>query len=290
MVFEELVRQYWWALVIIALLTFFWIWSKLDFYTQRKLREFFSGLRLLLIIYIGVWYFWAKYGDTTTSMSAHVYMPVFGLLFLAGYNYLGKLRYRSQQVVCANFHGSYAKHPIYINGFVIFPIDSFNAGGLSWEYASRILVVREETIELFEDGAVSISRVAPCSIYELDPDVKNEIEKNGYLKGARQQIFYGWFDDINSVDWTEEQLDELEAGLQKDKLYDFLKTQLKVNNPTIKELYRLYRNTNKSYNRLLEEFDNTVEGVERGMEHQKRMKNAYLDKSDKVKETDMESE
>lgn|SRR3990167_2238721 len=282
MAIKDVIIQYWYVLAILGLLVIWWIWGRMSFYTKKTIKEFLTPTRIFLFAFILVWYFWAKYGSVEEFANANFYMPMLGLLYFVGVNLIGKLRYQTQQVICSNFHGSFSKPPLRVNGFLIFAIDSFNAGGLAWDDAKRVLVLREETCELFERGAVSIARVAPVLIYDLDPDVKLEIERNKNLKRAKNEVYYGWFDDINEVDWTPEELEQFEREkINTNEIYNFLKKELGVQNPSIKEMYRILKNVSKSYNRLAEEFDNAIVGIEKGVEHHKRVRDAYIDKPEK---------
>jgi len=279
----DFAREYWWAFAILFLIILVWLWSKLDFHTQHKLKETFSGKTLFMIIFIATWYFWDKYGETVTVSSANRYMPIIAFAILSAINYIGGLRYETQQIICSNgFHASYSRPPLAVNGFLIFACDSFSAGGIAWHYAKRILIVREETTELFSEGALSLASPTMVSIYELDPDVKSVIDTNENLKSrwGSKEIYFGWFDDINEVDWNDEQLEELQKDKESNNLFNMLKKELGVNNPSIKEMFRLYRNTNKSYNKQSEILDSTVESVEKGVEHHKRVKDAYVPKSE----------
>lgn len=280
---SEFILKYWYVFVLLAGLLIFWFYSKLDYVTKRNLRQFMSGGRLAIILYAIIWVVWWKKGSMLSTSTAHFYMPLIGLVVLIGYHYMGSLRYRTRQVICANYHGSFGPDPIRINGFLIFSIGSFNAGGLSWSEAQEILIIREETGEMFDKGFVSIARVSPASIYEQDADVKHTIENTPYLKRAVSKIYYGWFDDINAIDWSEEQLQAFQQNKRQDELYSFLKLELGINNPSIKEMVRLYRNMAKAYNKLLENYDSTIEGIEKYAEHNQRIRNAYVDKKSEIK-------
>jgi len=195
--------------LIIIIIAVFLIYRKLDVYTQLQLKKIFSGRNLAIIFFIGGWWLWAKSGEDVTISTATRWMPIFGLLVLAGSQWIGALRYETQQVVTPNFHGSYSKSPIRYNGFYIFAIDSFNAGGLSWDFAKRILIVREETVQFFDRGAVSIAKPTRVSGYELGDEIMNMIRDDKFLKTGMNEIYYGWFDDLNRVDYDFAQLKQL---------------------------------------------------------------------------------
>lgn len=280
---SQFLIDYWYVFAILGVVLLIYLWSKLDESTKFTLQKVFSGKTLFLIGFVATWYFWNKYGDLTSVSSANRWMPVFALMVLVAYNFIGALRYETQQIVCSNgFHGSFSRPPLSINGFLIFAIDSFSADGIVWNYAKRILVLREETTELFIQNAVSIASPTQCSAYALDPDVKSIIDNNEYLKSrmGNKPVFYGWFDDIEEVDWSEKQLEKLESLKDDKSLFSMLKRELGINNPSIKEMYRLYKNACKSYNKLVEELDSTIEGIEKGVEHRKRVQSSYIDKSD----------
>jgi hypothetical protein len=273
----------WYVWLIIAGLIGFWLYStKLDSYSKYKLSKTFTKTRVIFILMIVGWFLWNKFGNMNEVSDANRWMPVILLLYLSAVNYVGKLRYDTQQFVSPNFHGSYAKNPYYVNGFYIFAIGSFNAGGIAWDYANKIAIVREETVELFLQGGLSISELAPVSKYELDDDVRKFIEKHPHLKGATEQIFYGWFDSIEKVDYDFQQLQKLQKDNDEknDNIYNLLKKELGVKNPKIETLYWMYKNQCKATGKQTEVLDGTVEAVEKGVEHHKRVKDAYVDKRD----------
>jgi len=276
-------NNYLYMLIALAGGILIYAYIKADASTKRKIKKIFSGKVLFAVIFGGLWWIWYKTGDSVTISDANRWMPVILLVVVAGYNFFGLLRYQSQQIVCANgFHGSYSKPPRRINGFLIFAIDSFNAGGLSWDYAGRILVLREETTELCDEGAVSIARptILNTGSYELDPEVSVFINNDRFFKG-RKDVYYGWFDDLETLDYTYEQLAKLDGLKGEDKqIYELLKKEFGVSNPKISTLYWLYKNQCKSVNKQTEQYDSTVEAVEKGVEHNKRVKDAYVGKAD----------
>ena len=229
------------------------------------------------------WWAWNKFGGMVEVSSANRWMPIIALLILAGSQWIGALRYQTQQIICPNFHGSYSKHPINYKGFYIFAIDSFNAGGISWDFANRILVLREETVQFYPRGAVSIAQPKQVLVQELGDEIELLIKDDKFLKKASREVYYGWFDDLNEVDYDFEQLKEL-AGKKENPnhIYNLLKEELDVDNPKVSTLLWLYRNENKARSKQTEQFDSTVENLEKGGEHTKAMKDIYSEKKDKT--------
>lgn len=273
---KEFISTYWYVFVLIGIIFLYYLWRRLDKYTQSQLKKIFSKKVLFILTFIAIWYFWARNGDINSVKDAHRWMPILALVFVAGYNYIGKLKYESQQVLCANgFHGSYSKAPIRYNGFLIFAIGSFNSGGLSWDFAEKILVVREETVELCDRGAICIAKPTFVSDYGLDEEIKAIINTDKHLKGAKGQIFYGWFDDIKQIDYDFEKLKKLEDSKKEKKIYNLIKEELGVDNPKISTLYWLYKNQSKAVGKQTEYYDATVEGIEKGVEHHKAVKDTY---------------
>ena len=283
MAIMDILSKYWWVLAILVLGLIIWGWSQLNVYTRIKLRKFFSGKTLILFLVVIGWWSWYKFGDMMEIKTANLWMPIIILLFLVGLNFIGKLRYDTRnQFKSPNFHGSYSVAPYRLNGYLIFAIDSFNAGGFSWDYASRIIVIREETCELFDFGAVSIARTGQVSKYELPEEILQFINSNKFLKKATEQVYYGWFDDLNQVDWDFKQLNNLEETKKEKGIYTLLKKELEVDNPKVSTLFWNFRNQSKSLNKQTEWYDATVESTEKGVEHQKRVKDAYVDKPEKI--------
>lgn len=257
------------------------MYSKLDAYTKNKITKVLNKRNLFIIAFIIGWYLWYRYGDYTTVSDANRWMPLILLGVVAGSQFIESLRYQTQQFVSPNFHGCYSKPPKFVNGFYIFAIDSFNASGLSWDFAKRIVVVREETVELFTEGAVCIAHCSFVSKYELDDDVRYFIENNQFFKRATGQVFYGWWDDIEKIDYDFQKLKNLEENKNDPThIYNLLKKELGVDNPKIHTLYWLYRNQCKATGKQTENYDATVESVEKQVEHTKRIKDAYTDKQD----------
>ena len=276
MALVDLWTNYWWIILIIAGLLLLWIYSRLDSYTKLSIRKILSGKTLMIICFIGGWYFWNKYGSSGMVSDANRWVPVIFFAFMMGFYYLGKLRYETNQIVTPNFHGSFSKPPFKVNGFYIFLIDTFNAGGLSWDYADRLLILREETCELFPNGAVSIASVSFSMQHEINEDVWAFITSNKFTKSAIKEIYYGWFDDIERVDWDFEKLKQLEEEKQDPKnLYNMVKKELGVDNPKVSTLLWLYRNQSKAVNKQTTFYDATIDSVEKGVEHGKRIRESY---------------
>ncbi len=276
MTFADLLAKYWWFFLIVAGLLLFWMYSRLSPYTKLTIRKMFSGKILVAMSFFGLWYFWHKYGSITSVSDANRWMPVIFFSIMMGYYYLGKLRYETQQIVTPNFHGSFSKPPFKVNGFYIFLIDTFNAGGLSWDYADRLLILREETCELLPFGAVSIANVSFSMQHEINEDVWAFINSNKFCKNGTKNVYYGWFDDIERVDWEFEQLKRLEEEKSGKRLYNMVKKELGVDNPKVSTLLWLYRNQSKAVNKQTTFYDATIDSVEKGVEHQKRTRDAYL--------------
>lgn len=281
MLLEEFWIKYWWIIVILIGIVLFYIYSKLDAYTQKQMKKVLSKRNLIIIGFVAGWYFWNRYGSSATISNANRWMPILLFMFLSAYNYIGQLQYDTQQLVTPNFHGCYSKPPKYINGFYIFAIDSFNAGGISWDFAKRIAIIREETVELFLEGGLSIAQMGFVSKYDLDDDCRKFIETNKFFKNAQNEIYYGWFDSIEEVDYDFKQLKKLaEEKNNPQHIYNLLKKELGVSNPTIKTLFWMYKNQCKATSKQTEQYDATVEAIEKGVEHSKRVKDAYVDKQE----------
>ena len=280
----DFVSDYWQIFLLLGLLLAWYVWRNLDFETKYTLRNIFSKKVLIIIALALTWYFWNKNGEIVTLSAANRWMPIAILLIWATYNFFGILRYETQKIVCANgFHGCYSQAPIRINGFLIFAIDSFSSGGISWDYATRILVLREETVQLFDRGAVSIAKPTFTSIYGLEEEVKRFIENDKYLKGAKGEVFYGWFDDIRQVDFDLKELQKLEEEKENPKnIYNMLKKELGVSNPTVQSLFWRYKNQCKATAKQTEVLNSVIEPIEEGVEHHRRIKDAYVGREEKI--------
>jgi hypothetical protein len=274
---SEFLTEYWYIVAIIVIIFLIYIWMKvLDNHTKYQLRKFFSGKTLIFIAIVVGWYFWAKMDDIVSINQAHRWMPIIILLLMSSYYFIGSLRYETKgQLKTPNFHGSYKNAPYRVNGFLIYGIDTFDTGGLSWDYAKRIAIIREETCELMDEGSVSIANMGHISKYELPEELREFITKNKFLKKATDEVYYGWFDSIEEVDWEFSQLKKLEEEKKINGIYTMLKKELEVSNPKVSTLYWLYKNQSKSVNKQTEWYDATVESTEKGVEHQKRVKDAY---------------
>lgn len=283
MALMDILGRYWWVFGGIAGLLLVWVWFKLDLYTKRTVKKALSGKAFLIIAFVIIWIIWHRFGATLTLEKSDFYMPFIGLLYLLALSFMGKLRYETQQFETPNFHGSYSKNPYKVDGFYIFAIDSFNSGGISWDYADRIAIVREETVELLREGAFSIAMMSHMNKYEIPVNVKQFIESNKFLKRASNQVFYGWFDDIERVDWEFDQLKKLADDKKEKVLYNLIKKELNVDNPKISTLLWLYKNQNQAVNKQTEYYDATIDSVEKGVEHQKRVKDAYSPNKDEYK-------
>jgi len=271
----DFISTYWYIFVLIGVISFFLIYRKLDYGTKIQLKKIFNKKVIFVIIVIGVWYYWHKTGGTTVIRYSTFWMPILLLCLLVGYNFIGKLQYRSQQLITPNFHGSYA-YARKIGAYYIFAIDGFTSDIFNWFWGSRIVIIREETVQFTEEGAISIARVGQTSIYAIENSLKEEIESNSYFKSGTKEIYFGWFDDLAHEDWKLSQLKEL-AELKRDRknIYNMIKETLDVDNPKVSDLFFAYKNVNKLVNKQTEDYDATVESGEKWYEHNKRMKGKY---------------
>lgn len=282
--FEFLAKIPLWIYFLIGGIIIFIIWIKLPFDAKIVIKKLFKNPITYLFLFGIAWYIWGRYGKTMTIRTANYWMPFLLLIIFLIMNTFGNMRYHTRQIITPNFHGSFTKAKN-VNGFIIFNIGSFDAFGISIPMANKILILREETTIIVEEGAISISRISPVTIYELDSDVKTFIEKTSYLKNSKNNIFYGWFDDINKVDWDEHELMKMENN-KKDFPLDLLKKEFNVENPSVNELYRLYRNINKAYNRQGEILGSVIDDTEEGIEHFRRRKRAYEDRQEKIEKVE----
>jgi len=272
----NLLPWYIWALGIIV--AGFIIWHYLPNWIKFKVQKIFTSPAFYIILFIIIWIFWATRRNIVEVNQANFWMPVLGLFILFVYSTYGMLQYKTNQVITPNFHGSYSK--VWEDpeaGLVILNIGAVNYG-VNLPVAWKILVVRKETFELLQDSAISIARVAPVSIYDLPPSTKKLIESNLWLKPAKRHIYYGWFDDINQIDWdfdNWESLKKYEEWKESPKLYNLIKKELDVDNPKISTLYWQFKNLAKAANKQTEYYDATVEAVEKGVEHAQRVRMAY---------------
>jgi len=279
MALSDVISQYWWIFLILGIIILFFIWGKLDNYTRIKLAKIFNKKVILILVFAGVWYYWHKTGGSVTIQVSTFWMPIFFLFWIVGYNFIGRLQYKSQQLITPNFHGSYA-YVRYIEGYYVFAIDGFTSDILNWNWASRLVILREETVQFFDQGAVSIARVGQVSEHSVDPEINSAIETDNYFKTGKKQIFYGWFDDVELIDWKFSKLKDLEKSkLRPDNPIELLKKELKIDNPKVSKLLWLYKNQNKAVNVQTEHFDSTIESGEKYYEHDKRMKGKYEEKS-----------
>ncbi len=279
----EIVSTYWYVLAIIVAILFF-IWhSKASSYQRAQFKKIFSGKTLGYLLFFFLWWLWYHYGGRTELATANRWMPIFLALVLAGLNFIGRMRYETpNQLKTPNFHGSYCHNPYLVNGYLIFALDSYNAFGISWPYAKRIAIVRQETCELLDKGAVSIANMGFVSKYDLPEEVQGFIESNKHFSRALNSCYYGWFDDINKVDYDFQKLKAKEKKIneaRKDRgekgVYTLLKEEFKVSNPSVETLFWAYKNQSKGSGKQTEVLNATVQAVEVGVEHHKRVKIAF---------------
>ncbi len=303
---------------LLSVIFYFAFWKRADSYTKRNFKKFFSGTKLTLVIFFSSFFLlrWAYPNATTKIHLTTFWFPMIGAVCLIIVLEISQLRYQTRQIIAPNFHGCFATYDE-INGFIIFPIGSVIIFDIIL-WTNKVLVARKETVSNLGElgGAVTIARVSPISEYELDDDVKRFIEKTKHYpsKNLSGKLFYGFFDDIQELDWTEEQLKllEQEATLetkeQKQELYEklekndlierlidlkeilkketnlylMLKKELNIDNPSIIDLYKMYKNACMSKSKLKEEFHSTVEVSEEGAEHRKIMESAYKQEPEKT--------
>lgn len=286
MALDDVISQYWWIFLIFGIVIIFLIWRKLDTHTQMQLAKIFNKKVLLVLAFAGIWYYWHQTGGTATIHVSTFWMPVFFLLFLVGSNYIGKLRYKSQQLIAPNFHGSYS-YVQYINGYYVFAIDGFISDVFNWNWASRLVILREETVQFFDQGAVSIARVGQVIVSDIDEPLKSAIDDDPYFKTGRKAVFYGWFDDLKLLDWKFSQLKSLqESKSNKENPFNLLKKELDIDNPKVSTLFWLYKNQNRAVNNQTEWFKSTIDTSERGQEHRERMRKQYAPLKDETQKSE----
>ena len=269
-----LAKTYWYILVLVFVIILLVIYSKQDDKTKHKInRVVFAPLTMGFFFLIILWIVMAKFGPIFTSVKlSTILIPPLLFAILWGYTWIQTLKYKTPQFVCPNAHGSYSSRwPIKKDGFLIFGIDSIDAEGVKLSDAQRIFIVREETAEQFLEGAVSIANLSKTMIDGLPHEVKEEILNNKFLREAKEEIYYGWFDDINHVDWSFNQLRQLADEKSNIKVvFNMLKKEFKTNNPKISTLLSAYINKCKDYNKLKEFFNSNIEGTDTALEHYKR--------------------
>jgi len=272
---ETFLVRYWYVFLILFLTIFYFaIWKSLDAYTKRRVINLFSGVKLFVILIVIIWVFWHRYGRTISVKQSDPLMLFVILIFSIIYLGLYNVRYHSKQVLTPTLHGSYfQRHEK--NGFYIFGVGSLSYG-VQLELPQELLILRKETVaDMREGGSISIARPFPVSIYDLPRSVREYILGVPALKRASNRISYGWFDDINQVEWTKEQLATLAEDHDDKIIYNFLKKQLGVQNPTIKLLFQMWLDSCKEANKTGEVLDSVVEVVEKGVEHDRRVKERY---------------
>ncbi len=276
---EWLAQNYLYIFLILGALLCLWIYSKQDIYTRTKIKKICNKKNLLIVGFVVGWLLWSHYGGSEVVKNSSRWMPVVFLMYLLSTQFFEALRYHSQQFISPNFHGSFARPPFEINGYYIFAIDSFNASGLAWDYAKRIVVVRKETCSLFLHGALSLSKLDLVDKDDLEKPIRVFIENNKFFKTGQENIYFGFFDDIEQVNWKFKQLKKL-AELNKDpeNIYNMLKKVLKVENPDIKTLMDAYQGQCKVSNTVAKQFGTATKVIEDGGEHNKVMREIYTEK------------
>lgn len=270
-------KDYWYIVAIIFLIFFIWIFTKQDTRTKQRIKKFMTG-PFLMIFFVGiVWFIIAHFGPIINIKLAHFMMPMLILVGVCIYILIMSLKYKTPQFLALNMHGSYSSlYPLKSDdGFLIFGLDSIDADGLHLDGADRVAVVREETAELLLRGAVSLSNMSRVDLYDLTPDVVAKIRGNKHLKDAKE-FYYGWFDNINKVDWDFAQLRKLQGEKsQAGKLFNLIKTELKVTNPKVSTLYWSYMNLSKLYNKLEDYFKMNIDNTDTGVEHIRRIRESF---------------
>ena len=281
---EAILFNYWyiWLILVTALLVWLWFF-KLDYHTKKAIGSLFNRKNLLILVFAVLYYIWWQFGGTYNNLKiAHMWMPKFALILMIGNLVFYLFKYKSQMIITPNMSGCFAMNPIRKDGFVVFGVDAINILGDIGTYPERLFVMREETIERFERGAVSIARLSPIDIMQLPPSICSDILNNKYYgnKKAIQNVFYGWFDNIKNIDWSEEDLKKLSNFKNIDEEFGLLKTYLGIKNPSVSEIMRILLNVSAGYNKHNQVFMNVIKDTEEGAEHFRRIKQAITDKKE----------
>jgi len=285
--FEEIPAWVWWMVVLIIIIFIIYIWRKLPFDLQRSIKSIFRMEITLPIIFIGSWWYWHSKDILITENQANWWMPIIIGSFILLWTVLGKLKYHTKQFITPNFHGSYT-HAWVINNFVI-----LNIGGISAPFfphiplADKIAVVRVETFLQMQNSAISIANLNTVHIKQLDEDVERFIKKSFWLKRAKNNIWYGWFDCVTRLDWIDEYGEKrpefmtVKEAKESKQLYGLLKNTLNLENPSVLELFRLYKNANKRSSKQADVLTNVIDDVEEGTEHKKKKKRRLTEKEER---------
>jgi hypothetical protein len=266
-----------WVYILVIGTVVIYVWYKLPYMLKLQVKKIFSSKIFIPIIFAFAWWYWYSRENIISMNQSNWWMPVIALGILVIINAMGNLRYHSKQIVTPNFHGSFTK-VLWVNGFVILNIGGFDAFGVSIPMAQEILVVREETFEQMENGALSVARVSPVEVQELDFEVQKVINRHIFLRNKKNNVWYGWYDDINRVDFEDYQLERYEQLKNGKELYDMLKQEYSLRLPSPLEIWRMLRDLRKSYSVSQEEMMNIIKTRDDGAEYYKRQKDIYKEK------------
>lgn len=207
-------------------------------------------------------------GGDWLSRKANTYL-IFGILaFLFYQNFWGNLRYHTPQITCRNgFHGSVAVPPILTkDGFVIFNIGTI-LWGIQIPWGDRTLVLRRETYSINgQENYLSIARPTRIGINKLTPSTREEIKSSWLLN--KDNVYYGYFDDIQKIDFSAEQVQKLKAMKNREEFFGQL---FDVDNPKVEVLLRAHTNLCSDYNLLQDYLDQATGSKEEWEEHLKRV-------------------
>jgi hypothetical protein len=215
---------------------------------------------------------------------ANTYLIFCILFFLIYQNFMGNARYHTHQIVCRNgFHGSVAEPPILTkDGFAIFNVGSI-LWGVHYPFGEKTLILRRETYNINGIGNyVSIARPSRTSLNKLPPDEKETILNISSMN--KQNIFYGWFDDLEKIDFPKELIEKLKQMKNKGEFFEKI---FDIENPRVDILLRSFMNICAGYNTLQEQHDKATSSIEGFDEHIYRRRKVW-DRAKAKEETQVE--
>lgn len=270
-----------WAifLLIIIFVVVFLILNHYSPSTAGLVKSFIKKYWFIIVLVVGyfiVFNYWGFFeprpvneGGDLFGRKANTYLLVGFLLWFIYRNFIGNARYHTPQIICKNgFHGSVSSPPIFTyDGFAIFNIGSI-LWGVELPFGDKTLVTRIETVRQLGAGNKAnyfcIASPSRRDITKLTPDCKVEVKNNFWLN--KDEVFYGWFDDVEEIKFPEELLEEI-SKMKNDEFFGEL---FNVKNPKVEDLLRAFENLSASYNKLQEQHDKATESIEDYDEHIRR--------------------
>jgi hypothetical protein len=204
---------------------------------------------LLILIFIGAWiYFRGEWGSLLVNNKADFYFATIVILGLLIYSVQNMGKYQTPQFVCNGIHGSVnIEDAIKIRPFVIIGLGAIKAFGLFFRGKERTCIVPSHSLRIVGNRAFSWARVKRVSLNDVPPKIKLYLESTNLFN--TNKIYLGYASEEYEAfdqEYTDLELEEIHRNSLLNKLQDYFKDSLGIDEALVSSLGRIFKSKKKS--------------------------------------------